>query len=188
MLISKFTKHDIEDQIVCMEKKYSIIIPIQYKEFLYKYNGGYTPKTKFRVGRISSDIRGFYGVGDVKLSLNSINLREWLGMNLLPIACDSFGNHIVISLDDENKGKIFFCDHEKGNKTDYIAEDIKGFIRSCKSEKISDASVRTIKEREDALIANGRGEIINDDLRKIWQAEIDKYSDMVQEEVMIEGW
>lgn len=186
MLISKFTNHDIEDQIVCMEKKYSIIIPIQYKEFLYKYNGGYTPKTKFRVGKISSDIRGFYGVGDVKLSLNSINLREWLGMNLLPIACDSFGNHIVIGLGDGNNGKIYFCDHEKGNKIDYIAEDVKSFIRCCKSEKISAASIKTIKEREEALIANGRGAIIDDALRQMWQAEIDKYSGMVQEEVVIE--
>lgn len=188
MLISKFTNHNIEDQIVCMEKEYSIAIPLQYKEFLYKYNGGYTPKTKFRVGKISSDIRGFYGVGDVKLSLDSIDLREWLDVKLLPIACDSFGNHIVISLSDENNGKIYFCDHEKGNKTDYIAEDIKSFIRNCKSEKISDASIRTIKEREEALIASGRGTIINDALRQMWQAEIDKYSGMVQEEVTIEGW
>lgn len=94
MLISKFINHNIEDQIICQEKEYSIAIPVQYKDFLYKYNGGYTPKTKFRVGKISSDIRGFYGLGDVKLSLNSIDLREWLDMKILPIACDSFGNHI----------------------------------------------------------------------------------------------
>lgn len=188
MLISKFTNHNIEDQIVCMEKEYSIAIRVQYKDFLHKYNGRYTPKTKFRVGKISSDIRGFYGVGDVKLSLDSIDLREWLDVKLLPIACDSFGNHFVISLGDENNGKIYFCDHEIGNKTDYIAEDIKSFIRNCKSEKISDASIRTIKEREEALIANGRGAIINDALRQMWQAEIDKYSGMVQEEVTIEGW
>ena len=59
MLISKFNNHNIEDQIICMEKEYSIVIPVQYKVFLHKYNGGYTPKTKFRVGKISSDVRGF---------------------------------------------------------------------------------------------------------------------------------
>lgn len=77
---------------------------------------------------------------------------------------------------------------EKGNKTDYITEDIKSFIKNCKSEKISNASRKTIKEREETLIANGRGEIINDDLRKLWQTEIDQYRGMVQEEVMIEEW
>jgi hypothetical protein len=55
----------------------------------------------------------------------------------------------------------------------------------CKSEKTNDASKRTIKEREDALIAKGRGNIITDDLRKMWQAEIDKYGNMTQEEVII---
>ena len=33
--------------------------------FLHKYNGGHTPKTKFNARGISSDLRGFFGVGDV---------------------------------------------------------------------------------------------------------------------------
>ena len=51
---------------------------------------------------------------------------------------------------------------------------------------ISEASRRSIKEREDALIAKGRGNIITDDLRKMWQAEIDKYGSMLQEEVVVD--
>ena len=51
---------------------------------------------------------------------------------------------------------------------------------------ISEASRRSIKEREDALIAKGRDNIITDDLRKMWQAEIVKYGNMVQEEVLID--
>ena len=185
MLISKFINHNIEDRITCMEKEYSISLPNQYKEFLCKYNGGYTPKTNFKVKKISSDIRGFYGLGNVELSFNTVELREWTEKGFLPIAFNSFGNYIVIGLDNDNDGKILFCDHEAGYKTEYIAEDLKAFFKHCKSEKISEASRRSIKEREEALIARGRGSIITDALRQMWQAEIDKYSGMVQEEVMI---
>ena len=65
-----------------------------------------------------------------------------------------------------------------------VSPNLKSFIKACKSEQISEASKRSIKEREDALIQKGRGNIITDELRKMWQAEIDKYADMKQEEVM----
>ena len=132
MLISKFSNYNVEEKIIDLERQYEIILPTQYKNFLHKYNGGYTPKTKFKAG------------------------------------------------------KIYFCDHEKGNKVEYITESFKKFIECCKSEIISEASRRSIKEREDALIAKGRGNIITDDLRKMWQAEIDKYGGMVQEEVLVD--
>ena len=51
---------------------------------------------------------------------------------------------------------------------------------------IGETPIRSIKEREDALIANGRGHVITDALRKIWQAEIDKYGNMVQEELFVD--
>lgn len=35
-------------------------------------------------------------------------------------------------------------------------------------------------------IAKGKGNNITDGLRKMWQEEIDKYSDIIQEEVLIE--
>lgn len=78
MLISKFSNCNVEEKIIDIEKQYKIILPTQYKNFLHKYNGGYTPKTKFKVGKISSDLRGFFGIGDVKLSLDDIELGDWL--------------------------------------------------------------------------------------------------------------
>ena len=66
MLISKFSNCDIEEKVLELEKRYKITLPAQYKKFLYKYNGGDTPKTKFKEGRVSSDLRGFFW----KLSCN----------------------------------------------------------------------------------------------------------------------
>ena len=59
----------------------------------------------------------------------------------------------MTGLSNDDAGKIYFCDHEKGNKAEYITENLTKFIECCKSEIISDASRRSIKEREDALIA-----------------------------------
>lgn len=186
MLISKFSNFNVEQMISNVERKYGITLPSQYKNFLYKYNGGYTPKTKFRVGRISSDIRGFFGVGDVKLNLESLELDDWIRQKFFPIACDSFCNYIVIGLCGDDAGKIFFCDHERGTKIEYITEDLNTFFAACQSNQISEASRSTIKEREEALIAKGKGHIITDDLREIWQAEIDKYGSMIQEDVLLD--
>ena len=132
MLISKFANCNVSDRIEEMEKEYNITLSDQYRYFLCKYNGGYTPKTKF------------------------------------------------------NTGKIFFCDHELENEVKCIAENLKSFLKYCKSEKISEASRLSIKEREEALIAKGRGAVITDALRQMWQAEIDKYENMVQEDVVID--
>lgn len=55
MLISKFNLENIKNKVSNFEKTYSITLPEQYKNFLWKYNGGYTPKTEFTVGKINSD-------------------------------------------------------------------------------------------------------------------------------------
>lgn len=185
MLISKFKNVDVEQEILKVEEKYDIALPRQYKDFLCKYNGGHTPKTKFKVGKISSDIRAFYGLGQVPFSLDTLGIKEWIENQLFPIACDSFGNFILIGLSNEGYGKIYFSNHEAGNKLDCLGEDFISFLKHCKSDKISEAAKRTIKEREAALIAKGRGSIITDDLRKMWQDEIDKYGNMIQEEVIL---
>ena len=185
MLISRFTDNDVREKIMSMEQRYGIILPAQYRDFLHRYNGGYTPKTRFRAGKISSDVRGFFGLGNVGLSMETIELKEWLENGIFPVACDSFGNYMAIGLSDEKEGKIYFCDHEKGYKAEYIAASLRDFCKCCKSERISEASRKTIQEREKDLIAAGRGNIITDDLRRMWQAEIDKYGDMMQEEVCI---
>ena len=60
MLISKFSNCDIEEKVLELEKRYKITLPAQYKKFLYKYNGGYISETKFKEGRISSDLRALF--------------------------------------------------------------------------------------------------------------------------------
>lgn len=186
LLISKYLtdNENVSKEITDMEKKHSITLSTEYKKFLCKYNGGDTPDTKFKVKRTSSDIRAFYGMGNVKYSLNEFDLNEWIGFNVFPIACDSFGNYIVIGLRAGKAGKIYFYDHEEGHKMIELADNLTKFFKCCKSQKIG--YILSIEEREQLLIKNGKEANITDSLRKAWQSEIDLYGDMVQEEVVIE--
>ena len=183
MLISKFDTTDITDKINEFESKYNITLPERYRVFMLKYNGGRTPKTKFKKGRSSSDVRAFYGFGDVMYSFEEIvDLDEWVKKDILPIACDSFGNKISIGLNGDSVNKIYFCDHEKGFKKALIANDLQDFTDKCKSEKCK--PVMSIEERRRLMIEEGREHIISDGLIQIWQDEIDLYGNIVQEKVM----
>lgn len=56
----------------------------------------------------------------------------------------------------------------------------------CSGEqKIDSYARRSIAEREADLIARGRGHVIDDLLRQMWQEEIDTYGNMVQERLVI---
>lgn len=185
MLISKFDNTNIEKKIVEVEFRNEIKLPDEYRRFLCDYNGGFTPKTKFKKGRISSDVRGFYGIGEVKYTIDSFDLSEWIDLNVFPVACDSFGNYYLIGLSNDESGKVFFGEHEKNYELDYLCNSFSEFVSLCKSKVISDASRLSIEEREAKLIANGYGNNINDALREAWQNEIDKYANIVQEKVVI---
>jgi hypothetical protein len=180
MLISKFGNCS-DKEINKLEEKIGIRLPDLYKDFLIRYNGGDTPKTKVKIGKTSTNVRGFYGLGNVSMSFEELDLNEWHDRKMLPIAEDSFGNYFSI----DSNGKIYFCDHEKVYSPVSVADDLKKFILRCKSDEISETAKKTVEEREAYMISKGRGHFVTDGLKKMWQDEYDKYSKMVQEEVKI---
>lgn len=184
MLISKFETENTEFRINELEGKYGISLPFEYRAFLLKYNGGLTPETTFKIRKVSSDIRAFYGLGSVEYNLNLMDLDDWIHRHLFPIACDSFGNFVVLGLHGDAAEKVYFEDHETG-EVQLIADDLKSFIKSCKSKKISPDVRMSIEEREADLISRGRGHVIDDELREMWQQEIDRYGNIHQERVLI---
>lgn len=190
MLISKFDTNNIENKIMQFEKEYGISLPSQYKNFLMKYNGGYTPMTKFSIEDDSSSMEGFYGIGEVDMSLDksykSKYIPEWIEQGLLPITMDYFGNNIVIGVGKENEGIIYFADHEEGNRLIFLAEDLKSFFASCHSEVLDKNAIKSVEEREVNMIAKGLGDSITDGLRKVWQEEIDFQMKINQEEVILD--
>ena len=180
MLISKFD-HASDEFIAEYEDTIENRLPSSYKTFLKKYNGGETPNTSFSTKDIGSDIKAFYGVGNVKYSLNLIKIISANGANFLPVAFDSFGNDVLIGLSD---GIICFRNHET-NTVAKIADDLKEFLDACTSKPISEKSIKSVEEREKDLIERGKGHVINEALRDMWRAEIKKYSSISLEEVII---
>ena len=175
MLISKFQKTSAE-QIARQLGK----IPQQLQQFLEKYNGGETPKTSFSINNVSSDLVGFYGVGKVKYSYSDVSIIRYNNTVFLPIAFDSFGNQIVISLD---RGEIGFLDHEKGTEPLMLCRNLYDFIENVHSSPVDSKNVKSIEQREEELRARGMGNIISEALRDLWKQEIAKYSNIEQEPV-----
>lgn len=168
-----------------MQNYYNISLPTQYRSFLCKYNGGNTPNTDFKAGRASTSVRAFYGFGEVDYSFDKMDLWQWIENKVFPIACDMFGNEFLISISEVDYGCVYFADHERGYKKSLVGADLKEFVAKCKSKKIDSYARRSIAEREADLIARGRGHVIDDLLRQMWQEEIDTYGNMVQERLVI---
>jgi len=188
MLISKFDITDIEETLSDYEMKNGFAFPTQYREFLLKFNGGDTPDTRFKISKISSDLKGFYGLGNAGKYLNYTvfdsmdKIRDFLECEMLPIGSNSFGDYIVIGVGAENNGKVYFLYHDKPKKYIELTEDFKTFVGKCKSKKLG--HIKTIDERKASMIENGMGDKIKQTLIDTWQAEIDEYGNMIQEELI----
>lgn len=184
MLISKFAIPGETIDLENFEMRIGKKIPVEYYKFLQKYNGGSAPKTKW-TGKGKSDIRGFMGVKtsdsswDIEEQLKYDLLGSLLEKNLLPIAKNVSGDYFCIKCDD---GTIWLAYHDS-DKTLAIADSFNNFISKCKSQKIG--HIRTIEERKQGMKDAGIWHLFTEDLVEDWQAEIDKYGNMVQEEVII---
>ena len=187
MMIIKRSTENVETELELFEKKYGITIPEQYQKFLLKYNGGETPETRFSLNRVSSDISSFFGVGEGEDCFeNEPWLAELIEKDLLPVAHDVFGNYIAIDLSEKKNGTIYFCDHEKDNKTKLIADDFKTFVGAVKSKKMNKFYTMSIEEREQLLIANGNADKITDKLRENWRKTVERYGNAKQEKIEID--
>jgi hypothetical protein len=189
VLISKFDNTDIERLIDEYEAKRKFIFPEQYKVFLLKYNGGSTPVTKFKIGKTSSDLKGFYGLGGADKHLNYTmydsmdRIGDFLEDEMLPIGDTMFGDYILIGVGADNNGKVYYLYHDRPKRYIKLTEDFKAFVDACKSEILKPP--RTIEERKAAMIANGLGDKINPIGIAEWQKGIDRYAAIHQEELVL---
>ncbi len=184
MLISQYGNGSTE-LVKEFENRLGIELDEEYRSFLIKYNGGDTPETHVGIRGCSTDLRYLFGINTQEDIEHFLYVPVWENKQYLPIGEDYFGNFFVIGLSGENKGKIFFCNHERGYAVKQIADSFKKFLGKCKSEEINPHARATIEEREAGMIANGRAEFITDGLRELWRKEYEKYKDMVQEKVIL---
>ena len=117
-------------------------LPIAFREFLQKYNGGVIRPSGFRYANEGIDnfgyIRHFFSITDEN-EYNSLlkqfkMSQSYLPNRLLPIADDGLGNLICISIKGSDIGKIYFADHdipeEEEENLFVIADNFVSFLES----------------------------------------------------------
>lgn len=186
MLISK--NKVIQNASKILEEDLKIKLPEDYSRFLDKYNGGVTHESEVKIGRNWDDVCGFNGVGEVDEdysfeSMKSMGVLEnYLKRGFLPIADNSLGDYYCILLKTEDYGSIYLLYHDLLGKKKKIFSSFTEFINNIKSEEIG--HIDTMEEREKIAIENGYGYKL-DILRPIWKEEIEYFSNLVQEEVIL---
>ena len=151
--------------------------------------GGETPKTNFSKGKLNTDIRRFYGFtkgnnnSDLLSAIESGLGEELILEGRLPIATNSFGDYFLIRVSEEKNGEISFVFHDNTQSEHIIASNFREFLILCKSKEIG--HIRSIEERKQCLIDAGKGNKITQLKIDNWQKEIDKYTGLYQEEVII---
>jgi hypothetical protein len=103
-----------------MERKHRIMLPEDYRLFLITTNGGRPVERRFSFIEHGKQTNGaigwFFGDcddADYGISSNWKTYNDRIPPAFFPIATDAFGNLILLSCRDEDRGAIYFWDHEK---------------------------------------------------------------------------
>ncbi len=114
-IIKSNKKLEIES-IKELEEKYNIILPIQYKNFLLKYNGGYPEFSLFKISEKQREdiVNVFYGVNNEYDNIAQYldYLEDIIPKEFIPIADDPSGNQICLGISGIYVGKIYFLIHD----------------------------------------------------------------------------
>jgi len=113
------TASDLDD----LERRLSIKLPDDYRQFLIRQNGGRPVSPVFTFvessrGPTDSSVAWFLSVHQGKYSNFEKDFRNFkvvqrrMPDNLVPIAHDPFGNEICMSFSGDDRGAIYFWDHE----------------------------------------------------------------------------
>lgn len=132
MVILNLTERQTSiEEIKQIEELIGYQLPEEYKLHLLKYNGGMCEPNVFSFkedGEMTSSCLHWFlaiynGEGDnLRESIETFKLDEKrMPQHIIPIAHDPGGNQICISCDGQDKGAIYFWDHE--NEVDYSVSD-----------------------------------------------------------------
>jgi len=133
-----------ENQAICMEDikdfedKMHISLPKDYIAFMLCQNGGNPKVCEFELPDKSnwSVVNEFYPIGSMENNLYKMNYLEDYSDGFIAIGDDSCGNEILLKVNGENIGEIYFYDHdvdpEEENNMHYLAKSLTDFLKLLK--------------------------------------------------------
>ncbi len=130
-----------EKHLSNFEREIDATLPIEYRQFLLKFNGGSpSPDIVDIEGMPESptDVQEFFGVDasdeSSDLRWNKEEFSDRIPAQMLPIACDSGGSLFCLSLAGGDSGKVIYVDLQfvggpKQQVTFYeVAENFNAFL------------------------------------------------------------
>ena len=128
-----------------IEQKIGCDLPGQYKEFLFRQNGGRPKPCRFRIQWNNQEWAGGWKEDEVHffLSVHDGNLSNFLDYydtfkgripnDTVPVAYDPGGNLVLLGVGTANHGRVFFW--KQSEKADYrnvgfVADSFNEFIGS----------------------------------------------------------
>ncbi len=140
-----------ESDIVRFESHLDITLPEEYRNFLLQHNGGEPEPDEFVVpgwSGESSAISRFFSIVDNSesgLTHEITTYRNRIPDSIIPIGVDPGDNLICIGVGEQNRGVIFFWDHDDElddngtSRMDFsnvytIAGNLEEFLENLKSE------------------------------------------------------
>jgi hypothetical protein len=143
------TERTDASRLARLEQKIRSALPDAYRQFLLQHNGGKPDRRIFSFvenGRESTDaVRCFYADCDHTLYSIDKKMQVYSGRipdGCLPIACDPFGNQLLLSVAADDYGVIYFWDHERessraGGKDSLclLASSFEEFVESLKERQ-----------------------------------------------------
>jgi cell wall assembly regulator SMI1 len=121
-ITERLSQHGASDaDIQNFESVIDAKLPTDYRDFLSVWNGGRPAASNFDTAEqgIGSMVHFFYTLDTVAKSYRMIDkyqvYSDRIPPGLVPIACDDFGNQILINLNLDYYGTIYFWGHENEN-------------------------------------------------------------------------
>ena len=102
-----------------VERRLDIHLPDQYRQFLMRHNGGKPNPDLFKCADGGgSFVHKFLAIHNGPYeNFEQESLSFWANQavpdNIVPIACDAFGNYVCLSVSGADTGALYFWNHEK---------------------------------------------------------------------------
>lgn len=185
----------VSDCLKELEQQLGIVFPDDYKQFLIKYNGGWTPNTTIYFRDFSFGLNSLYGVGRAKNTAN-INFLMNSGVSVIVdeffeslldgffTIGDWFGSRYYIGVNPNSNefGTIYYMNEDRQGYC-FVASSFKDFVYLAKTPNFY---VGCVEENIEYMNNIGWGKEIDEELINHWQERYEKYKDLKLEPVILD--